>query len=305
MPDWVTHIGIGYLFSRRICREDLSLALIGSILPDVISRIEVILFDFLHLFIFKDFSFRCFHTPFMLACLCMAVALLNIRPARTFTILFVFSLLHLFLDIIQVSVPGAGVLLFFPFSYKDYSLNLFNPKDPGYLVFFVFFLSILLWSLFHAPPSPSGHWSKQRLKWIPPILLFLIIFPFYASHTMFKHNIDSAQFLDNPDLWEGKNVYLHVSRVISSNPVRVEEGGKHFEVITTLRIREGEWISLQGIYSKGKIVPNIIVPNMPPLRKAFFSVIGFLYLIVFFVLQRKKSSSDNWYLHKHSQYDNF
>jgi len=284
MPDWLIHIGAGYLISRRLCREEISLALIASIFPDVISRIEVVLFDFFHFYSLKSFSFDCFHTPLMLACLSAAIALLTTRPIRIFTILFGFSLLHLFLDMLEVHVPGFGVLLFFPFSYHAYSFDLFYFRGVGYLVVYGLFLLLLLRALFHPYPSSKVCWSRRYWKWALPFIAFNVLFPFYASTLTLEHNVGDTQFLRAPVKWEGKKVSLHVSRVISSRPVIVEEYGNQFEVVTDRDIKEGEWISLHGIYKEGKIIPEIIIREIGSIKKSLLSGVGVLFLIAFLIL---------------------
>jgi hypothetical protein len=284
MPDWVIHIGAGYLLSRRISRQDVSWALIGSILPDVVSRIEVILIDFLHIFFLGDFSFGSFHTPFMLACLSAAVALLTIRPGRTFAVLFGFSMLHIFLDMSEVHVPGFGVLLLFPFSYNAFSFNLLHFKGIANLTVYGLFLLVLLQSFIHKHTFPNIRWSARRFAWSLPIFFFLALFPFRASRMMFEHNVGYIQFLKTPEVWEGKKVGLHVSRVVSLNPAVVDEAGNLFEVETDRDIRKGDWISLYGTYRKGKITSEIIIPEMGSFKKSLFSAVGLLFLIGFFAL---------------------
>jgi hypothetical protein len=284
MPDWLIHIGTGYLISRNICREEISLALIASIFPDVISRIEVVLFDFFHFYALESFSFDCFHTPLMLACLSAAIAFLTTKPGRIFAFLFGFSLLHLFLDMLEVHVPGFGVLLFFPFSYQAYSFDLFYLRGIGYLVVYVFFLLFLLWSLFHKYPSSKICWSRRYLKWALPFIGFSVLFPFYASDLMRDHNVGDTQFLRAPENWEGKKVSLHVSRVISSDPVIVEEYGNQFQVVTDRNFQEGEWISLHGTYREGKIIPDIVIAEIGSFKKSLLSGVGVLFLIAFLIL---------------------
>jgi hypothetical protein len=284
MPDWVIHIGASYLLCRSIDKEDVSLALIGAVLPDLISRFEVVLIDIFHLYIFDDYSFSSFHTPFMLAFLCTAIALFTVRVKRSFAVLFGFSMLHLFLDMLEVKVPAFGAFLFFPFYIRPFSFNLFEFKGIGYLLTYSLFLLILLTALKKRRRIPKIRWTIKNLKWALPIILFTLTFPFKAALIFRDNNAGDIHFLINPQNWDGKKVNLHVSRVISSDPVVVEENKHQFEIVTDRKFREGDWVSVYGTYNKGKITPEIIIREMGTYQKSFLSGMGLLFLIGFFLL---------------------
>ena len=284
MPDWVIHIGAGYLLARIIDKEEVSLALVGAILPDVISRFEGIMIDFFHLYIFENYSFGCFHTPFMLACMSLAIALFTVRPGRAFSVVFGMCLLHIFLDMLEVHVPGVGVLLFWPISYQPYSFDIFYFKGIGYLLVYGLFLLVLLSALIQKRSIPKIRWTKKHLSWALPVIIFVFMFPFYASPLMYEHNVGDVQFLNNPKDWDGKKVSLHVSRVISSNPVVVEEREHRFELVTEQKFQVGDWISVYGTYRKGKITPEITIRETGTYQKSFLSGMGLLFLIAFFIM---------------------
>lgn len=288
MPDWVIHIGAGYLISRSIDKEDVTLALIGAILPDVISRVEVIMIDIFHLFIIENFSFSCFHTPFMLAFLCLAIALFTVRVKRSFAVLFGFSLLHLFLDMLEVKVPAFGSFLFFPFYVRPYSFNVFKFQGIGYILTYSLFLLALSTALIQRRRFPKIRWTKKHFIWALPVIFFLLIYPFYATRILREHNAGDYYFLTNPHEWDGKKVNIHVSRVISTDPVVIEENRHHFEVVTDEEFQVGDWISIYGTYNMGKITPEILIREMGTYQKSFLSGMGLLFLIAFFAWPRPK-----------------
>jgi hypothetical protein len=109
--------------------------LIGTILPDILTRPFIILFPPVGWF------FMPFHTP---AGLLLVSALISELFAASRRRLIFLSLtggagLHLFLDLFQKHSSG-GYYLFFPFSWRKFEFGLVSPEASLYL--FPFWLSL-------------------------------------------------------------------------------------------------------------------------------------------------------------------
>ncbi len=274
MPDWITHLGGGYLLYRPISRKDIRLFLLGAILPDFFSRGTSILEDVFHLGWISNYPLEAFHTPFMLLLVAVFVALLNTNFIRCLALVFGGSLLHLVFDMNDTKLDGFGQLLLYPFSYKTYQLNLVNYQGWGYYLV-VIGLFILLIS--HVPElrvNPST-FRLQRIGWAIPLLALILIMPYATWQQFWRHNVGYIVFRHYPERFENKEVVVHFSRVISDKPLIVEEYKRHFEIVTDRQFQAEDWISVRGMYRQGKIYPQRIKLESGR-EKIWISLIGLL-----------------------------
>ena len=118
MPDLFAHFSSVYLPSRyrRFRRYD-ALLVLGTVLPDLLSRIPIIIFvrwlDFP-----VAYFFRALHTPIGVILICYLLSFLFVRSIRfkSFLALVVGSLVHLVLDLMQEQFFYGVYMPFFPFS---------------------------------------------------------------------------------------------------------------------------------------------------------------------------------------------
>jgi hypothetical protein len=130
MPDLLTHLIIAQ--GCRKVAQGIPLSswfLVGTILPDVLTRPINIVFPSLFWF------FMPLHTPVGLLLVCALIS--HILPAShrwsVFYNLLGGAALHLFLDVFQKHIAG-GYYLLFPFSWSSYEVGLLWPETSLYLL---------------------------------------------------------------------------------------------------------------------------------------------------------------------------
>jgi hypothetical protein len=130
MPDLLSHVAIAYGVQR--CTGKLlstPWVLMGTILPDVLSRSFHILFPSVSWF------FIPFHTPAGLLLLSALISEFFSAPMRRLVFLSLIGggSLHLFLDLFQRH-SGGGYYLFFPFSWRKFEFGFISPDASLYLL---------------------------------------------------------------------------------------------------------------------------------------------------------------------------
>jgi len=143
MPELVTHASVGYFARRWLRKTDLSIVLLGSILPDVCTRIPNFVFNWLDIAGGEDLI-RPLHAPFplLLVALLLSYFFAESVRKRVFVSLCIGIATHLVLDMLQKRAPETGIQLvhergyqwFFPFSQFDFQIGLFSPEDSLYAV---------------------------------------------------------------------------------------------------------------------------------------------------------------------------
>lgn len=129
MPDWLTHVMFGLLLCEVFRIKYKSLVLIGSLLPDIPRLLP-------HLFgetYSSYWSLQPLHTPIGAILLSISVSSLFNKKAIVPLLLGVSS--HFLLDL-TIWRLGGGLLVFFPFSWKGYSLDLLWPEQFYIPLFF-------------------------------------------------------------------------------------------------------------------------------------------------------------------------
>jgi len=141
MPDLMSHLVIGLILAEIFNIRKKSLVALGAIMPDLIAKIDLLVF---HLNAGIPLSFVHFHTPVMgfLAAIFLARFFRYSQvKASLFIILGVMS--HLAADLAIKHFSGSGgVYLLFPFSVKPYSLGLIWPEQS----FYTLILSVLVYA---------------------------------------------------------------------------------------------------------------------------------------------------------------
>ena len=147
MPDLFVHFASGYLPSRyQQIRKYDALLVLGAVLPDLLSRIPIIiLVRFFHLPV--EYFFRALHTPIVLILFCYMLSFLFERSMRfkSFLSLVAGSFLHLVLDLMQQQFFDGVYMLFIPFSMKTVQWGWFHYNSS--LVVFppLFVIVLLIW----------------------------------------------------------------------------------------------------------------------------------------------------------------
>lgn len=84
------------------------------------------------------------------------------------------------------------------------------------------------------------------------ILILFSVSLLYPSlkEYIFECNIHQSAFLREPNTFEGQKVGFSQSRIISINPGIVQEMGHNFRISNPEGLKLGEWVSLEGIWTK-------------------------------------------------------
>ena len=282
MPDWLVHLGFAYVMARLIKLRDLKLFFLGSLLPDV-SRVALYFTDLAHLDpVSSHLYFMPFHTPFMAALVSSVISLFSQNFKKCFFLIFLGAILHLALDLTQYRM-GNGVLLFYPFSFRQFYFSLFWSGDNVSIFLRVLAIGVLVICLLKKRPVRRPLSLKTaNLKIAFPLMVLVLVIPLSTTSLMMKNNVDYLDFFAHPQKWEGKKVELYKAKIISTNPVIVREMGVMFELVTSEEFREGDRICIQGTYKEGRIIPVFIHRYRGP-SKSMVSLAGLLFFILVWI----------------------
>lgn len=143
MPDLITHCLASRIILLGKFKKYLLLFVVGTILPDVLSRIPAF---------FLAGCYRCswfvavIHSPLTLILFVLLLSLLFKKPLKALLSLFFGMLFHLFLDTFQRHL-GGGYYWFFPVSFKAQELGLFWPETSLYFIPPLICLALFIYGL--------------------------------------------------------------------------------------------------------------------------------------------------------------
>jgi hypothetical protein len=129
MPDLLTHIIIAQGWRKGLGYSLTSWFLVGTVLPDILTRPFNIIFPSLFWF------FMPLHTPVGLFLVCAFISRF-FQPEKQNPVLYNLlggSALHLLLDLFQKHI-GSGYHLLFPFSWSSFEIGLIWPETSLYLL---------------------------------------------------------------------------------------------------------------------------------------------------------------------------
>jgi len=160
MPDLMSHLIIGLILAEVFNVRKKSLVVLGAIAPDLLSKFHLI---YVYFSLPSTISFVSFHTPLMLFILSILIAFL-FRYDKLKTILFfnIGALSHFLSDLTIRHFAGIGTRLFFPFTNKNYSLNLIWPEESLYvlIVSLIVYVSIRIIKKNISIPHKLKFWMK-------------------------------------------------------------------------------------------------------------------------------------------------
>ncbi len=274
MPDLLVHMTFALLIGVLFKIQNWKLLITGAILPDV-SRIIITILNFLNFDEIKTLLYiEPIHTPFISLLLGLSISLLFEKRLNNFLVLALGIISHFFLDLLQF-VGKFGAMLFYPFYLEEYALNLFyggNVILPiiGGLVFIVCFFNL----------EKSELKFKRNVYFLIPLLLTFIIL-LSTPNKLIENNVKGSDFILHPEKYENKEVSLLISKVVSLNPVKLNEMNHEFELETSETLKLNSKISLYGIYKDKKIYVYSVFPHN--YNKEIVSAIGllvYLYLLI-------------------------
>jgi hypothetical protein len=276
MPDWIVHLSIALLIAVIFKIKNWKLILAGAVLPDI-SRILLMISNFLGFDEIKSFLIlNPLHTPFISFLMSMSIATIFNGFLKNLFLIYLGVFIHFVLDLLQFA--GAfGHMLFYPFYFKEFSFNLFY---AGRIIFPILGFIILLISLYYLKEKNTITLNKRFYFSIMPIILILILI-FSTQDELLNANIHGVNFLSFPERYENKEIDLYNSKIISLNPIKLNEMGKIFILETNEDIKLNSIVTIKGVYKNNVIsVKEIFFHNYNKHIFSFFGLLIFIYLIL-------------------------
>ena len=278
MPDWIVHIAFALLIALIFKIKNWKLLVAGAILPDV-SRIIFFILSFLGFDEVKAFIFlEPMHTPFINLLMSISLALFFNGFFMNLFLVYLGVISHYLLDIFQFA-GSFGHLVFYPLSFREYSVNLFY---AGKIIFPILGIIILMISLHYLKEKNNLTLNKKYYLSVIPIIIALF-FMFSTQDDLLMANIHGTNFVSFPEIYENREVDLHNSRIISLSPVKLIELGRVFTLETKEDLKLNSLVTVHGIYKNNIIfVDKVFFHN---LNKNIFSFIG-LFIFIYLILKK-------------------
>ena len=147
MPDLFTHFAAGFFLGHtKFLKRHIAIFVIGSILPDVFTRIPgIVLQEFFHLPVY--YFLGAFHTPVGILLICYLLSFAFTQPERkiTFFYLFLGAMVHFFIDLMQRQFHEGIYMPYFPLSLKTIQWGWFDFNASVYLFPLLFVSVVLVW----------------------------------------------------------------------------------------------------------------------------------------------------------------
>ncbi|MBS3171512.1 metal-dependent hydrolase [Candidatus Woesearchaeota archaeon] len=278
MPDWIVHISIALLLAVILKIKNWKLMITGAVLPDI-PRILLIISNYLNFNELNSFLIlEPLHSPFLNIFESMAIALLFANFFQNFLLVYLGVITHYVLDYFQFA-GKFGHLLLYPFSYEQFSLNLFY---GGSLILLVLGLIVTIMSLYLLKEKNNLILNKKFYYAIIPIIITLF-FVFLTPSKLLENNVSGSDFVLNPEKYENREVSLYHSKVVSLNSAKIEEMGNIFDLEIKEKLELNSFVTISGIYKDKKIQVQEIFHNN--LNKIYFSLIGLL-LYIYLILKK-------------------
>ncbi len=292
MPDWITHTATGSILFKSISKRfKFALIMLSAVLPDIAKVISIPIINFSSMPPpVKEFGvwyLEPFHTPFMALFYSLFLAIIiegNIK--NNFLLIYGSCLFHFFLDSFQKHY-GFYQLLLYPFSFKNYNLQLFHTSHMIFLIAPLVCLPVIVYVFLKARGELKITFRYKGLLIF--LFVFIFAFPLLTKKLFYKNNFDYLDFLKNPSKWENKKVKFGVSRVLNIEKkenkwiITVEELGYKFKLIwkkeLPFKIEKDSRISAVGIYKNGVVYIDKLWYE-PIKRKKAFSLIGLFFILM-------------------------
>jgi len=280
MPGWLIHLAFAYLVSKLLKIRDISLVLIGAILPDV-SRVLAVL-NFFNLSAKTYYVYLSpLHSPFLVIILAIAMSLLFRKPLKSFLYLSLGFITHFFLDQLQ-SAYSTGKLLLYPFSYLAFSqLNLFWADSKYMILFMIISFIILIYAVFDKNKKPVKITTK-RVFLVILLILFYLILPVLTFNTFMEKDPYIQQF-------ERNNTELLIAYAVikSEDPIILSEMDYEYQITNQINVKKGDWISAKAEFQNNKITIKEYYKHNRLLKEGA-SALALLALIIIIIKNPKR-----------------
>jgi len=269
---------VAYVISKVVGISDMTLVLLGSLLPHITFVSLIILSRIFKINKHKAYLYTApFHTPFMMMLLSATIATATTGQGTAFIYLLLGTASHFILDLLS---KGGYVELFYPFSMTSISLKVFWPESiSGYILLIGSSISVIFAVLNEAIYSIF----RFQLRAETILLLTIIFIITFLTKNLIREEYTYFKFSDNPEQWEGKQLSFHTRYVKSVEPLEIDIADRNFEAVTNEQLKIGDQISFEAKYSKGRLYITALHKHNT-LLKTVTSLLGltlFLLIIVF------------------------
>jgi hypothetical protein len=292
MPNTLAHLGISGIMTRSVIKKaDLIFIYVGAIIPDIpwiIQRLVSALNPHVNTY---DLRLYCIvlASLFFSLILSAAIAFLIENSGRIFAILALGSLIHLFLDSIEIKWAN-GIHLFAPFSWKLFNIGIFWPE---HIVIYIITALGLVYLLFQWRATIL---STRVISFDHPISILgavVCFFIYFSLPLLFMNTVEEA---DNHFVKTLRNIehrsgsYVEVDRGFYSYS---QKGSKYITPfneelkITNLNLSSSKIMSIRAKFlSKDQIE---IIEYHIHFNRDIFSYAGlFIIIVLVTILLTKK-----------------
>ena len=257
MPNTLAHLGIQGLLTRKLINNsDIKWIFIGCIIPDLPWILQRVLLKS-PIPVIDPYYLRCYaivqSSLFLCLVLCTALALVSANFGKTFKILGLNVLLHLFLDAFQIKWAN-GVHFLAPFNWQLTNFGFFWPESvPTYLLtgFGLVYL-ILSWKQCIAKPTKLTIKPVLCIIVSGSIILTYFSLPLYFMNSPIKSNNHFLETLISYGERHGE--YIEFDRASlkpsSTGNILVSFAGEEIKV-DGIKSRIPVKVSIQGTFVTG------------------------------------------------------
>lgn len=291
MPDLITHLTFSYIICKSLKKKlSISFVLLGGVLPDLFTAIEIILVDILKSKYIEDIQIlTMLGHSFFVGLLISLIIGLFFKPEKKYIIsLFLGYSFHLLIDLLQNNWSN-GIPVFYPFYFKPFSLNLFTYGVEFRYSFSFILLLFLFFMIFNEKETLILNFKIKKIFLSVGLILFLIILNFSLLNKSIESNIGFVDLKYHPKKYHNKIIQMNMIRLTSVNPVMVKFRGHNLLLKkVNIKLSKRRAYDLKGIfdYNNKSVRVSKIIPFIP-FFKVYISGIGLIVLMFYFILRVK------------------
>ena len=201
--------------------------------------------------------------------------------------IFLGSLLHLFLDFFQNSWDS-GNLIFYPISFKTFSLKLFTFGIDFKYIYVLFFLFIISIIFFQKKENLNIYFSLKKIiiSFLSLVVLILIMIGFYKNTLYSDYGFLNLRF--HPKEYDKKIIELNIIPLTQRIPPKVYFRHQSLLLLNFTPAPKFNNYDIQGIYDYSKKTINVLAyhgRNRVP--KIIISTLGLLIFLLYMVFKIK------------------
>ena len=156
MPDWMSHLIIGLILADLFNIRKKSLVILGALTPDLLAKSYLI---YLHLGMHSPFSLTLLHAPFMIFLLSILIApLFKYDKLKTILFFNIGAMSHFLADLTMKHFTVQGTRLFYPFTSKNFTLNLIWPEQSIYILI----VSLFIYFIIKFVKKNTKYWPNSK-----------------------------------------------------------------------------------------------------------------------------------------------